>query len=86
MALRTVRLNEEEEKALREIRRHSGLATSAALRRGLQLLRRSLVPEPLPSSYEVYKRLNLGHATGALGPAKDTKRLVAEAIRRKHNR
>jgi hypothetical protein len=75
MAIRTVRLDDEAEQALTEIRRATGLNTSDALKRGLEVLRR-----------ETRERRDLGPGGYAVAAAADSKRAVRRVIRRKHGR
>jgi hypothetical protein len=83
MATRTVRLDSEAEKALREIREATDLPISEALKRGVRLLQEQVRREAGRTPYDVYAELDLGPGGYAIAPSTDTRRGVREAIRRK---
>lgn len=85
MALRTVRLDEEAEKVLKEIRDATGLPISEALKCGLRALRKDLQQKGR-TPYEIYRKLNLGPGGSAIGPSTEVSRLVKESIRKKLGR
>ena len=60
MGIRTVRLEEETEKALAEIVTVTGLSVSAAMKKGLLVLRRDMAREARRIPYDIYKELDLG--------------------------
>lgn len=89
MAMRTVRLDEEDEVVLRQIREATGLPVSGALKRGLRALRARILSEPrgrLP--YEIYQEIALGpgQSGAGAGAAGDAKAQAVAAIRRKYGR
>jgi len=86
MATRTVRLDDEEEAALLRIRKATGLPVSEALRSGLRTLQERVERKTRQKPYDVYKELDLGPGGYAIAPSTDTRRGVAEAIRRKIQR
>jgi hypothetical protein len=86
MATRTVRLDEEAEKALQEIQAATGLPISEALKRGLRSLQEQVRLEAGRTPYDVYKELELGSGGYAIAPSTATRRGVREAIRRKLRR
>ena len=86
MATRTVRLDDEAEDALAEIREATGLPISEALKRGLRSLRQQVVQDTARTPFDVYQQLDLGPGGYAIAPSTDTRRGVAEALRRKHRR
>lgn len=86
MATRTVRLDEETEKALREVRAETGLPISEALKRGLRLLQEQVRLEPERTAYDVYKELDLGPGGYSIAPSTATRRGVRKALRRKLRR
>jgi hypothetical protein len=86
MATRTVRLDDEAEAALQQIREATGLPISEALKRGLRSLQKQVVDEPIRTPYEVYQLLDLGPGGYAIAPSTQTRRGVAQAIRRKLKR
>ncbi len=86
MATRTVRLDDEAEAALTEIRKATGLPISEALKRGLHALQERVAREARRTPYEIYKELDLGPGGYAIAPASEAKRAVREAIRNKLKR
>ena len=86
MGVRTVRLDDEAEKALEQIMRIAGLSISGAFKRGLLLLRGDLVQKAQRMPYDVYAELDLGPGGYAAAPSTDTRRGVREAVKRKLGR
>lgn len=86
MATRTVRLDEEAEKALQEVQAATGLPISEALKRGLRSLQQQVRLEAGRTPYDVYKELDLGPGGYAIAPSTATRRGVREAVRRKLGR
>ncbi|MGH7390384.1 MAG: hypothetical protein ACREM3_13140 [Candidatus Rokuibacteriota bacterium] len=86
MGIRTVRLDEEAEKALAEIVTVTGLSVSAAMKKGLLVLRKEAVQAARRIPYDVYEQLDLGPGGYAVAPATQTRRGVRTAIRRKLRR
>ena len=86
MGIRAVRLDEESEKALTQIVTATGLSVSAAMKKGLLVLRKDVVREGRRVPYDVYKELDLGPGGDAVAPATQTRRGVRSAIRRKLRR
>jgi len=85
MAMRTVRLDDESERILDEIKRSTGLSASAALKRGLRALSEQL-SQAAARPYDIYERLDLGPGGYASAPSTETRRGAREAIRRRHGR
>jgi hypothetical protein len=86
MGIRSVRLDEEAEKVLAQIVTVTGLSVSAAMKKGLLVLRNDVVREAHRVPYDVYKELDLGPGGSAIAPATQTRRGVRAAIRRKLRR
>ena len=86
MATRTVRLDDEAEDALQQIRDATGLPISQALKRGLQALKERVEQESELTPYDVYKQLDLGSGGYAVGPSTDARSTVIAAIRKKLRR
>jgi len=84
MAMRTVRLDEEAERALERLRSLTGLSISEVLKRGLAAYEQLASQESKIRPYDIYSRLDLGNGGWSIGSARDAKRTVKEAIRRKH--
>ena len=86
MGIRTVRLDAETEKALAEIVSVTGLSVSAAMKKGLLVLRRDMAQEAHRVPYDVYKDLDLGPGGYAIAPAAESRSAVRRAIRQKIRR
>lgn len=86
MATRTVRLDDEAEAALQQIRDATGLPISEALKQGLQSLRQRVSEESKRSPYDVYRQFDLGPGGYAIAPSTETRRGVATALRKKLRR
>ena len=86
MAIRTVRLDDEAEEALREVRAATGLPISEALKRGLRSLQQHVRHEAPRTPYDVYRELDLGPGGYAHAPSTQTRRGVRQALRRKLGR
>jgi hypothetical protein len=92
MATRTVRLDDEAEAALRQIRETTGLPITEALKRGLRALLEDVRSEATRTPYDVYRsifndgELDSGAGGYAIAPSTETQRGVTEALRKKLNR
>jgi hypothetical protein len=86
MGIRTVRLDEESEKALAQVVTATGLSVSGAMKKGLLILRNEVAQEARRIPYDVYRELNLGPGGYSIAPATQTRRGVRKAIRRKLRR
>jgi len=86
MGLRTVRLDEDTEQVLKDVRRVTGLSVSAALKRGLRVLRNEVAHEGQRPAYDVYAKLDLGPGGYATAPSPETRRGMIAALKRKHRR
>ena len=82
MATRTVRLDDEAEAALQQIRDATGLPISEALKQGLQTLRQRVEQESVRKPYDIYQLLDLGPGGYAVAPSTETRGGVATALRR----
>ena len=83
MAIRTVRLDDEAEVTLRQIREATGLPISEALKQGLRSLKQQVRDASGRRPYDVYERLDLGPGGYASAPSTQTRRGVASALRKK---
>lgn len=83
MSTRTVRLDDESEQALEEIRAATGLRVSEALKRGLQALRSELQQDAGRVPFDVYRELDLGVGGYASVPSFAVKRGVREKLKKK---
>jgi hypothetical protein len=86
MATRTVRLDDEAEQALGEVREATGLPISEALKRGLRCLRDRVNHEAKRTPFEIYRELDLGPGGYAVAPSTATRRGVRQAIKKKLRR
>lgn len=86
VATRTVRLDEEGERALKEVRDTTGLPISEALKRGLRSLRDEVRQGASRTAYDIYRELDHGPGGSAIAPSTETKRAVREAIKKKLGR
>jgi hypothetical protein len=83
MAIRTVRLDDEDEATLRQIRKATGLPISEVLKQGLQSLKQQVGESSGQRPYDLYERLDLGPGGYASAPSTETRRGVATALRNK---
>lgn len=86
MATRTVRLDEEAEAALRQIRETTGLPISEALKRGLRSLLKDVRSEAIRTPYDIYSELDCGPGGYAIAPSSETRRGVTAVLRKKLDR
>jgi hypothetical protein len=86
MATRTVRLDDEAEAVLQQIRDATGLPISEALKQGLKSLKQRVDAESGRRPYELYQHLDLGPGGYAVAPSTDTRRGVITALRKKLGR
>lgn len=85
MATRTVRLGEEGESTLADLRARTGLSISEVIRQALRSLAAELDKEAAASPYDVYRNIALPRSGGyALAPAFRAKQAVVLVIRRRH--
>ncbi len=86
MGTRTVRLDEESEQALEEVRQQTGLSVSAALKQGLLVLRDEVSRQATTTPYDIYRELDLGPGGYASTPSTQVREGVVEAVKRKLGR
>lgn len=85
MATRTVRLGQEGEAALADLRNRTGLSISEVIRQALRTLAAELDREAASRPYDVYRNIPLPPSGGyALAPSSRAKRAVVFVIRRRH--
>ena len=80
MAIRTVRLDDEAEATLRQIREATGLPISEALKQGLRSLKQQFGDASRQRPYDLYERLDLGPGGYTSAPSTETRRGVATAL------
>ena len=83
MAIRTVRLDDETEATLRQIREATGLPISEVLKQGLRSLEQQVRDASGRCPYDLYARLDLGPGGYANAPSTETRRGVTTALRKK---
>jgi hypothetical protein len=86
MATRTVRLDDEAEAALEEIRAATGLPISETLKRGLRALRDRVRQETTRTPFTIFRELDLGPGGHAIAPSTDVRRGVRRALAKKLHR
>lgn len=86
MGLRTVRLDDETEKVLKQVTQKTGWSVSTALKRGVLVLRDEVSRSSPQSALEIYRRFDLGRGGYALAPSTETRRGMEIALRRKSRR
>lgn len=86
VSTRTVRLDEEAEKVLRQIVQVTGLSISATFKKGLLVLHDEIARHTQRTPYEIYRELDLGPGGYAIAPSTSTRRGVQDAIRKKLRR
>lgn len=80
MSIRTVRLDEEAERVLKEVQAATGMPISAALKRGLRAVRDEVSRTSRQTPYDVYSQLDLGPGGYATGPSTDTRAAARKAV------
>jgi len=86
MAMRTVRLDQESEQILAEIRRATGASVSAALKQGLVAARSALRAGSASRPYDVYREIDIGPGGYLLQPARRAKNALPTVIRARSGR
>jgi hypothetical protein len=83
MATRTVRLDEETEEALDQIRAATGLRVSEALKRGIRALRAEIARDREVAPWDIYREIELGRGGEAKAPSNRVKGVLRTIVRRK---
>ncbi|HEU5406447.1 MAG TPA: hypothetical protein VFU48_01670 [Nitrospira sp.] len=86
MGIRTVRLDDDTEKILKQVTKQTGWSVSTTLKRGILTLRDEVSRRPQRSAFEIYRRLDLGPGGYAIAPSTNTRRGMQLALRRKSRR
>ncbi|TKS60359.1 MAG: hypothetical protein EWM72_01397 [Nitrospira sp.] len=86
MGIRTVRLDDETEKALKQVTQKTGWSVSSALKHGVLVLRDEVGRRVQQPPFEIYRRLDLGPGGYALAPSTETRRGMQIALRKKSRR
>jgi hypothetical protein len=85
VATRSVRLDEEAEDALADIRRQSGQSISSAIKLSLISYRESAREAQGRRPSDFFAAYDLGMGGYALGPARDSKRLLKDKLSKRHH-
>ena len=86
MGTRSVRLDDETEKALARLARTTGMSISEILKRGVSSLEAKVAEKGFRKPWEVYSKLEVGSGGYARAPARAAKAAARERIRSKHGR
>lgn len=86
MGTRTVRLDDDTEASLEEIRRRTGLSISEVLKRGIESFKKELAEHASPTPFEIYAELDLGPGGYSLGPSTKVRETLRDLLRKKHSR
>ena len=81
-----MRLDDEAEAVLQQIRDVTGLPISEALKQGLRSLKQRVGEESARRPYDLYQQLDLGPGGYAVAPSTETRRGVATVLRKKLRR
>ncbi len=86
MATRTVRLDKEDEAALRQIQISTGMPISRILKSGIHSLKQRSDKAATQTPYEIFGSLDLGPGGYAIAPSTQSSKAVRAAIRKKLGR
>jgi len=86
MTVRTVRLDDGSERALREVQRATGLSVSAVLKQGIAAVHQAVLAEEARDPWSIYAELDLGPGGTARAPARRAKQAIAGVLRARHAR
>lgn len=86
MTVRTVRLDDESEHMLTEIRKATGQSTSEVLRHGVALAHQELRRERSAEPYTLYAELDLGPGGYAAAPARQARRGARGTVAKRRKR
>jgi hypothetical protein len=86
MATRTVRLDDEAEATLKQIRDATGMPISEAFKKGLEALREKVGEKKRRTTWEAYREQDIGPGDPTLPPARDSRKAILEILKRKHRR
>ena len=86
MGIRTVRLDDDAEAVLADLRRRTGLSISDVFKRGLQAYASAARDAEIKMPYEIYRKLDLGPGGYAVAPAREAKARIAKTIAAKYKK
>ena len=84
MNTRTVRLDDDSERLLAELRERTGLSISSVFKRGLEAFAQVAPSKEQRTPWEIYRELDIGPGSGKTDGAENAKTQVADIIRREH--
>ena len=82
MGIRTVRLDDDAEAMLAELRQRTGMTISEVLKRSLEAYASTETEQVAMKPYEIYRRFDPGSGGYAVAPASDAKTAIAGVIAR----
>ncbi|HEX3582677.1 MAG TPA: hypothetical protein VH087_13000 [Thermoanaerobaculia bacterium] len=86
MATRTVRLDDEAERALKEVQATTGLPISEVLKRGLHAIRDEVTRTAAQTPWDIYQVLDIGPGGYSRFTSTNAKRDVRAALKKKLGR
>lgn len=86
MSTRSVRLDDEAEKALSEIVDRTGLSISDAIKQGLIVYREKSLADAVRKPADFFREFDKGAGGYAIGPARQAKTLVRQKLRNRHKK
>jgi len=86
MSTRTVRLDDEGEQRLADLRERTGFSISDVFKNALEHYTKVAPSKRQKTSYEIYCELDIGAGSGNADGSVNVKTKVAEIIRKKHGR
>ena len=86
MGIRTIRMDDDDERLLSRLTKATGMSISTAFKEGLKVLQAELGKRKTASPYAIYKELDLGPGGYTTNPSSETRKAVKAAIQRKLGR
>jgi len=86
MSSRTVRLDEETDEILQQLKKVTGLSISEILKRGIHAIKAELSQNPGQTAFAIFESLDLGPGGHAIAPSTSTREGVRNSIRKKLKR
>lgn len=86
MGTRSVRLDDETERALARLTKMTGLSISEILKRGIAALEQDAARNSPRKPYDIYRKLDLGSGGYAIADSREAKAAVRRRIREKHDK
>jgi hypothetical protein len=86
MTTRSVRLDDEAERALAEIRRRSGQSISSAIKLSLISFRDNVLSHQARRPSEFFLQYDLGEGGYSIGPARESRQVVRKKLAQRRSR